>query len=122
MVVFVRLAVVGASVARHRTSSAIYPMPIDVEWQDECGKRLARYDGPLIDGLPERAPENSPCLRFIDPYGNTTFNASQVEVLEIELSGLIDRNSDVSDQAASLLAFVKTVTNRTHRYLKFIGD
>jgi hypothetical protein len=51
-------------------------MAIDVEWQDERGERVARYDGPPIDGrLPEHAPPESSCLRFIDPYGDTTFNA-----------------------------------------------
>ena len=97
-------------------------MAIDVEWQDENGEQLSRYDGPLIDGrLPERAPAGSLCLRFVDPYGDTTFNAAQVAVLEEELA-LVADNDEVGEQAKSLLAFVKRHPDRVHRYLKFIGD
>jgi hypothetical protein len=97
-------------------------MAIDVEWQDERGEQIARYDGPAIDGrLPERAPSTSACLRFIDPYGDTTFNDAQVAVLEQELAA-IDGSDDVAGQARSLLSFVRRVQDRTHRYLKFIGD
>jgi len=97
-------------------------MAIEVEWQDENGERLSRYDGPLIDGrLPERAPAVSSCLRFIDPYGDTTFNAAQVAALEEELA-LVAGNDEVGEQAKSLLAFVKRYPDRLHRYLKFIGD
>ncbi|HEY7088868.1 MAG TPA: hypothetical protein VH518_12315 [Tepidisphaeraceae bacterium] len=97
-------------------------MAIDVEWQDENGERLSRYDGPPIDGrLPERAPANSSCLRFVDPYGDTTFNAEQVAVLEKELASIHD-NDEIGEQAKFLLAFVKRHPDRLHRYLKFIGD
>jgi hypothetical protein len=97
-------------------------MAIDVEWQDERGERLARYEGPPIDGrLSEHAPKDSACLRFIDPYGDTTFNHAQVAILEQELGSLVAR-TDLAEQARSLLAFVRQVKDRTHRYLKFIGD
>ncbi|HEV2296778.1 MAG TPA: hypothetical protein VGR35_23250 [Tepidisphaeraceae bacterium] len=97
-------------------------MAIDVEWQDERGKRLSRYDGPPIDSrLPDSASPDSVCLRFIDPYGDTTFNQAQVAELEKELA-TVDGAGDVAQQAKSLLSFVKQVHDRTHRYLKFIGD
>ena len=55
-------------------------MAIDIEWQDENGQRLARYDGAPIDArLPGRAAEGSPCLRFVDPHGDTVFNTAQVQ-------------------------------------------
>ena len=45
-------------------------MPIDVEWQDERRRTLARYDGPFVTyRLVDAAPKHSVCLRFIDPYG-----------------------------------------------------
>ena len=102
-------------------------MAIDVEWQDEQGKRLARYEGPPIDGrLPERAPASSSCLRFIDPYGDTTFNPAQVAALAEELASVSaggdDDNDEIFRQAQSLLAFVKGFEDRLHCYLKFIGD
>jgi hypothetical protein len=98
-------------------------MAIDVEWQNERGQRLARYDGPAIDArLPQSAPEGSACLRFIDPYGDTTFNAMQIPVLEEELAALVERKIEPHDQAIALLSFLRSVTEWTHRYLKFIGD
>jgi hypothetical protein len=97
-------------------------MAIDVEWQDENGNALSRYDGPLIDGrLSERARAGSCCLRFIDPYGDTTFNAEQVAVLEEELASLAS-DGEVAEQARSLLSFLRRFRDCTHRYLKFIGD
>src|SRR4051812_8468917 len=97
-------------------------MAIDVEWQDENGETLSRYDGPIIDGLlPEHAPAGSCCLRFIDPYGDTTFNGLQVAVLEEELASLVN-DGQFAERARSLLAFIRLFPDRTHRYLKFIGD
>lgn len=98
-------------------------MAIDVEWQDENGNRLARYDGPPIDArLPGRAAEGWPCLRFVDPYGDTVFNAAQVEALEQELASISATEGEVAGQARSLLEFVRVLKDRTHCYLKFIGD
>src|SRR4051794_2553533 len=98
-------------------------MPIDVEWQDESGRRLARHGGPPIDHRPPgSAPADSACLRFIDPYGDTTFNAAQVAILEQELAAIRSTHSELAGQADALMAFLKRVGDRTHRYLKFIGD
>src|SRR5689334_2199290 len=98
-------------------------MAIDVEWQDENGNAIARYDGPLIDGrLAERAEAGSVCLRFVDPYGDATFNAAQVAVLEEELGIVATGPDEVAAQARALLEFVKAFPDRLHRYLKFIGD
>ena len=58
-------------------------MAIDVEWQDERGACIRRYDGPAVEtDFVQRAADDSRCLRFVDPYGDTTFNARQVEELE----------------------------------------
>jgi hypothetical protein len=98
-------------------------MAIDVEWQNERGECLARYDGPALDGgLSELAPKDSICLRFIDPYGDTVFNSAQVGELERELAVFAPQNDEVAHQANSLLKFLKLIPNRVHRYLKFIGD
>src|SRR6187200_68234 len=98
-------------------------MAIDVEWQDERGRPLARYAGPPLDErLLQQAPGDSACLRFIDPYGDTTFNSMQVAVLEKELSALSATAGEAAEQARSLLQFVKQFEKRLHSYLKFIGD
>ena len=98
-------------------------MAIDVVWQDEGGKELARYNGPSIDSsLPAAAGDASPCLRFVDPYGDTTFNAAQVDVLANELQAVAKADGPACDQARSLLVFIECIPDRLHRYLKFIGD
>src|SRR5262245_64260647 len=98
---------------------------IAVEWQNERGECTERYAGPpLGQRFCELAPLNSICLRFIDPIGDTTFNAAQVEVFEAELADMARyaKNANVVEQAKSLLDFVGSVRNRLHMYLKFIAD
>jgi hypothetical protein len=98
-------------------------MAIDVEWQDENGRQLAVYTGPPLDErLSGQAPEGSACLRFIDPYGDTTFNDAQVAALEEELKSVCETTGEAAAQARSLLEFVAQFRDRLHRYLKFIGD
>src|SRR3954449_7993924 len=100
-------------------------MAIDVEWQNERGVRLLRYSGaPLDSRLAEAAPESSCCLRFLDPYGDATFNAAQVRVLERELEVVATTGTEpeVVKQARELLKFVREIQDRTHIYLRFIGD
>jgi hypothetical protein len=98
---------------------------INVEWQNERGECTERYAGPPIGcrRFSELAPYSA-CLRFIDPIGDTTFNAAQVEVLEAELRELARtaKNHDVVQQANSLLDFLGRAGNRLHMYVKFIGD
>ena len=98
---------------------------IAVEWQNERGGCEATYTGPPIGRrFCELAPLNSVCLRFIDPYGDPTFNAAQIDVLEYELAELIRtvKNANVVEQAKGLLDFIGRVRSRMHMYLKFIGD
>jgi hypothetical protein len=99
-------------------------MPIDVEWQDEFGRPLARYDGPLVGGgLSEAARPTSACLRFIDPYGNTVFNQWQLEVLRGELAEVAaDVASSQRLVAMALLKFIDQARDHVQTYVKFIGD
>jgi hypothetical protein len=98
-------------------------MSIDVEWQDENGLRLARYDGPPIGtSFPDNAPPSAQCMCFVDPYGDTTFNAAQIACLESELALFVNANGVLAEQARSLLQFISSRQDRTHLYIKFIGD
>jgi hypothetical protein len=100
-------------------------MAIDVEWQDESGQVLARYEGPPLGiTLYELAGQGSTCLRFIDPYGDTTFNQSQVEVLIEELRNIRQQSKDreLNDLLDALLGFVAQAHGQIHTYVKFIGD
>lgn len=90
-------------------------MAIDLEWQDERGALLARYDGPaLYEKDVWRVGPESVCVRFIDPYGNTTFNVLQIDALVSELAAI---GAD-----PQLIAFVSRARDQNHTYMKFIGD
>ncbi len=99
-------------------------MSIDVEIQDEDGNTISRYDGPAL-GLPftRLAPTDSACLRFIDPWGDATFNQAQIEVLKGELRIAAKRTEEPRrlSELEALVSFVEGATG-AHVYLKFIGD
>ncbi|MDP9123737.1 MAG: hypothetical protein M3N82_03935 [Pseudomonadota bacterium] len=99
-------------------------MSIDVEIQDEDGNTISRYDGPAL-GLPftRLAPTDSACLRFIDPWGDVTFNQAQIEVLKGELQVAAKRTEDSKRllELHALSLFVEGARG-VHVYLKFIGD
>ncbi len=100
-------------------------MPISVEIQDERGLRKgdawwhARSSELLAD-----EHLGTCCLRFIDAYGDTTFNRSQLPVLLEELRDLRDRQtvSESIELLNDLLRFLQSAVNQVHTYVKFIGD
>ena len=100
-------------------------MAMDLEWQDESGHPLARYDGlPLEIAFCELAAKDSVCVRFIDPYGDTTFNQAQVEFLIDELRAIRQQytDHDLTELLDAVLAFVAQARGNIHTYIKFIGD
>lgn len=103
-------------------------MAIDAEWQDEREKMLARYEGlPLGLDFFNLAGPDSICLRFIEPWGDTIFNESQIKVVSKELRTLRQQTLD-RDLADSLDAPIESIAQyqgkarKAHSYLKFIGD
>jgi|ERR1041384_1691443 hypothetical protein len=99
-------------------------MPIDIEWQDEKGRLLARYEGPaLTRAVVERADPTSVCLRFIDPYGNAVFNQHQLPTLIQEFESLGSRTRDGQREVIdALVPFLRGACEKVHTYVKFIGD
>ena len=101
-------------------------MGIDVHLQNESGADLRSYfDSQML--LPTMLDafdtSKTTCLRFIDPYGDTTFNREQVEVLLIELSQLRDRlDTKTREFVDSIIELGEEVQSGNHLYLKFIGD
>jgi hypothetical protein len=87
-------------------------MGIDVELQDERGSTLARVGDPgsvLVQVLPDENDASFVCLRFIDPYGDTTFNQHQVRVLIGELERV---KQSASVKARAFLDEVEQVAHR----------
>jgi hypothetical protein len=100
-------------------------VPISVEIQDESGNREGEpWSHPRSTTILCRPDQASVCLRFIDPYGNTTFNQSQLPVLLDELAVLADATPDSSDKEVirDLQRFLRTALGEVHTYVQFVGD
>ena len=66
-------------------------MGIDLRWEDERGEQLAELpDGNFLVArfLPHFDAQDFPCLRFVDPAGDTVFNQAQIKQLVWELERL----------------------------------
>jgi len=102
-------------------------MGIDVHWEDENGASLAELPdlGSMVaQFLPHSDAQDFPCLRFVDPYGDTVFNQLQIGQLVAELEKLSEQHYDpeVERHLRSVLEFVRQARDRVHTYVKFYGD
>lgn len=100
-------------------------MSIEVEWRDEHGSSLRQLqDAALHRQDVERAPEESVCLRFVDPYGDTVFNLLQVPVLMAELAYAVAAAADDAARARleRVLEFLSNAPDDVHVYACFVGD
>lgn len=61
-------------------------------------------------------------LRYLDPYGDTTFNKLMFADLIADLTLLKERLPAHSIQIEDVLAFASECQNEVHTYLKFYGD
>jgi hypothetical protein len=97
---------------------------------------LVSTDGEVIDGpihdsgnvlgklLPKLEDESSHTLRYIDPYGDTFFNALQMSPFLAEWGRLERKELDANGAAVidSIERLAKTCSDGPHLYLKFEGD
>ncbi|HTV41991.1 MAG TPA: hypothetical protein VMF08_15515 [Candidatus Sulfotelmatobacter sp.] len=104
-------------------------MGIDLRWEDENGEQLAELPdkGFLVARfLPPVDSRDFPCLRFVDPAGDTTFNQAQITQLVWELERLSTQKykfePKVELHLRSVLQFVRQAVGKTHTYIKFYGD
>ena len=100
-------------------------MPITVQIQDERGDRLGDlWIHPLSSSLLAGDHPGTSCLRFIDLYGDTTFNQLQIPALVAELTELDSRLLDPELRLVlrDLIEFVSAAEDQMHCYVKFIGD
>jgi hypothetical protein len=101
-------------------------MGINVELQTERGETLqvCADTHSLLPRILQRADiSGTSCLRFIDAFGDTTFNRGQATVLLQELAGvrpnLEDRERALVD---CIIRIAEQAERQAHLYLKFIGD
>ncbi len=68
--------------------------------------------------------ENSICLRFIDPWGDTVFNQSQIPILlaELERSAAWQTDAKIKAHLEKVCRLVAQAKGRTHMFIKFNGD
>jgi hypothetical protein len=102
-------------------------MGIDAYFETEKGTQtdhLPDPDGLLERLLPSYDNEHSICLRFIDPYGDTTFNQLQIPILKKELELAIENSNEdlVKNHGEKLLSLIEKSENIVHTYIKFYGD
>jgi hypothetical protein len=97
---------------------------IGLRTEKEGGVRIADFGR---DGIPlevlDLAPDDSVCLRFIDPYGDTVFNQLQLPVLIEEFEEIACRTASATLRARlnSVVSFL-TACRGTHQYVRFLGD
>ena len=103
-------------------------MTLDVRWEDENGNEKTAVFSPLMSKLAsiiaELANSDYPCLRWIDNYGDTTYNQMQLTQLADDLNRLRPRCPDdtTREHLEEILALVRKAAGETHTYVKFYGD
>ena len=103
-------------------------MGIDIAWvgeDDEQIQFISDAQGALMSFVLRSAGlHNTLCLRFIDPFGDTTFNQLQLPVLATELDDAASASeiTDTADQLRRIARLVRTAEGKVHTYIKFIGD
>lgn len=102
-------------------------MGIDAFIETENGAQIDQLFDPeeLLERLlPAYDNESSIFLRFIDPYGDTTFNQGQIPILIKELKLAVDNTNDnlAKNHGKKLIALIEKIKNEVHTYIKFYGD
>lgn len=102
-------------------------MGIELRIESEDGREITVLLDPqgLVQRLlPSLQDAAYPCLRFVDPYGDTIFNHLQVPHLLEDLRRAV---GETRDHAARLhgeaaIRLVQEAEGRVHTYVKFYGD
>jgi len=104
-------------------------MGIDVAWVDERYKPKQEVFDPrqlLTHLVISRWSKlsNSVCLRFVVPWGDAVFNEAQIPELLSELRHEVIEcgDSEVRAHLEKIIHLVERSINKTHTYIKFIGD
>lgn len=95
--------------------------------EDERGEMLGAVDDPrnlVIQLVAAANPEESKCLRFIDPYGDTCFNQIQIPAFEEEIRSLPSGSLSAEAEAhrEEIMKLIASAKGQVHTYLKFYGD
>lgn len=102
-------------------------MGVDLRWENEDGKQLDEILDPqmcISHLILNTDLVGTTCLRFIDPYGDTTFNQLQIPILIQELKSVLERvqDSQIGDHLRQVIELAEKSRDEIHTYLKFFGD
>lgn len=100
---------------------------VDVALEDEDGQQLDLVGDPtsaLARALPDPRDSAYSCLRFVDRYGDTTFNSIQIPLVIQELTRL---QQGANEDTRKVLRQIQELAERAldegpHLYLKLYGD
>ena len=102
-------------------------MGVRIVYQDETGKELDKVIDPtdlMRKIIPDLDDSSSYCLRYIDLYGDTTFNRLQIDQLKKEFESVLDKTQDeeIKSFIKRILVLIDKSKENIHTYIKFWGD
>ena len=102
-------------------------MGIDVRVESESGEVQDEVldDNNLTEKLlPDREDGTSPCLRFVDPFGDTLFNQIQIPLVVKELEARLRASTkiEVKSHCEAILKVVSATVGEEHTYVRFSGE
>jgi hypothetical protein len=102
-------------------------MGIDLRVESESGEVQDEVldDANLTEKLlPDRDDLTSPCLRFVDPFGDTLFNQLQIPfvVKELEKKLRTPTKAEVKAHCEAILKALKAASGEDRTYVRFSGE
>jgi hypothetical protein len=102
-----------------------------ITWEDENGKAIQTYEHyyfgrvfDMISLLPSDELNETKCLQFIEPWGDTTFNQTQIPILLKELESTLSYCPDEGkrEHYEGAIEIIRNAEGKIHTYIKFWGD
>jgi hypothetical protein len=104
-------------------------MGLNVAWVNESHEPLEQildFEQVLTGLATSRWPSLSKtvCLQFVEPWGDTVFNQTQIPILlnELRVEASTTKESTVRQHLEKVIELVGRSVDQIHTYIKFIGD
>ncbi len=94
-------------------------MALTVILEDENGNSIQVLDQEIS---PLTNPEKYMLLKYINPYGDTSFNILQMDDLIEDFNKFIDEQPKLKKEIKNVIELAKKCKGKAHQYLKFYGD